>query len=132
MTITAEQLATARLKFFRDLDEADRKVVFSTFGIEDGVLSEVRTHSDELRIFNYLFAAAPTLPSVQEVPDVAAMVNRFLGWPLPKTFGPDCGITFDGRKDDEFNKNKTWPIGTNLFTADEAKAMFEYCIGGAK
>jgi hypothetical protein len=62
--------------------------------------------------------------------DLDAAVNRFLGWPLPKTFMPDCGISFDGRKDDELNKNKTWPIGTNLFTAIEAKAMLEHALGG--
>ena len=56
------------------------------------------------------------------------MVSRFLGWPLPKDFGPDCGISFDGRKDDEWNKNKTWPIGTNLFTADQARAMLEHVL----
>ena len=62
------------------------------------------------------------------------MVDRFLGWQLPKDFAPDCGISFDGRKDDEWNKNKTWPIGTNLFTADQALAMFRHCVpstGGA-
>lgn len=56
------------------------------------------------------------------------MVNRFLGWRLPKDFWPDCGISFDGRKDDKWNKNKTWPIGTNLFTADQAKAMLEHVL----
>lgn len=61
-------------------------------------------------------------------PDIAAMVNRFLGWKLPDTFNPDCGISFDGRIADGWNKNKQWPIGTNLFTADEAKAMFEYVL----
>lgn len=55
-------------------------------------------------------------------------VNRFLAWPLPKGFAPDCGISFDGRKDDEWNKGKSWPIGTNLFTADQAKAMFLHCV----
>lgn len=60
--------------------------------------------------------------------DVGAMVDRFLGWPLPRTFAPDCGISFDGRKDDEWNKGKTWPIGTNLFTADEARQMFEHAL----
>mgnify|MGYP000735863363 CR=1 FL=1 len=44
------------------------------------------------------------------------MVSRFLAWRLPVTFSPDCGISFDGRKDDEWNKNKTWPTGTNLLT----------------
>jgi hypothetical protein len=52
------------------------------------------------------------------------MVDRFLCWKLPKDFSPDCGISFDGRLDDEFNKNKTWPVGTNLFTAEQAKQMF--------
>lgn len=54
------------------------------------------------------------------------MVNRFLCWELPKDFAPDGGISFDGRKDDEWNKNKTWPVGTNLFTATQAKQMFEH------
>lgn len=55
-------------------------------------------------------------------------VNRFLGWKLPNDFSPDCGISFDGRKDDEWNKNKTWPIGTNLLSANQARAMFEYVL----
>ncbi len=69
--------------------------------------------------------------SADQVPDVKFMVNRFLGWPLPKTFSPDCGISFDGRKNDEWNKSKQWPIGTNLLTADEAKEMFEYVLKSA-
>jgi len=71
--------------------------------------------------------AAQSAPSTA-VPDIKEMVNRFLCWKLPTDFYPDCGISFDGRKDDEWNKNKTWPIGTNLFSADQAKAMFEYCL----
>lgn len=56
------------------------------------------------------------------------MVNRFLSWPLPRDFHPDCGISFDGRKDDEWNKNKTWPVGTNLLTAIQARAMLEHVL----
>jgi hypothetical protein len=52
------------------------------------------------------------------------LVNNFLRWQLPKDFSPDCGISFDGRQDDEWNKNKTWPIGTNLFTATQVRQMF--------
>jgi hypothetical protein len=63
--------------------------------------------------------------------DIKKMVDRFLGWKLPRDFSPDCGISFDGRKDDEWNKNKTWPIGTNLLSADQAKAMFEYVLADA-
>ena len=71
------------------------------------------------------FMGEPVLPPR---PDVSGLVSRFLGWRLPDTFSPDCGISFDGRKDDEWNKNKTWPVGTNLLNAEEAKAMFQHCL----
>jgi hypothetical protein len=81
-----------------------------------------------LRRFSMQVVVPATVVAQPAAVSVKQMVNRFLGWSLPKTFGPDCGITFDGRKDDEWNKNKTWPTGTNLLTADEAKAMFEYVL----
>jgi hypothetical protein len=62
-------------------------------------------------------------------PDVKQMVDRFLGWPLPKTFSPDCGISFDGRGPDARGYAGSWPIGTNLLNAEEARAMFEYVLG---
>jgi len=49
------------------------------------------------------------------------MVNRFLGWKLPKDFNPDCFIDFNRDKADMYG----WPSGTNLFTADQARVMFE-------
>jgi hypothetical protein len=87
---------------------------------------QVRIFGMELR--NDLDVCLKAFTQPVAAPDIKQMVNRFLGWPLPKTFGPDCGITFDGRKDDEWNKNKSWPTGTNLLTAVEAKAMFEYVL----
>ncbi len=66
--------------------------------------------------------------------DVQRMVGRFLSWPLPKGFAPDCGITFDGAgMDPEAYKDgagyrRSWPIGTNLFTADQAREMFEHVL----
>lgn len=65
--------------------------------------------------------------AVMAVPDVKEMVNRFLGWKLPRNFSPDNGIWFDRPDNQQF-----WPIGTNLFTADEATAMFEHCAGGER
>lgn len=59
------------------------------------------------------------------------MVNRFLGWKLPKDFYPDAGISFtptNPYEGDAFG-NSWWPVGTNLFTADQAKQMFEYALG---
>ncbi len=63
-----------------------------------------------------------------KLPDVHVMVNKFLGWRLPKDFCPDGGISFDGRKGDEFNKNLSWPIGTNLLTADQAREMILFLL----
>lgn len=59
------------------------------------------------------------------------MVSRFLGWTLPKTFAPDCGISFDKRPPDARGYPTGWPIGTNLFTADEARAMLEHVLVAA-
>lgn len=56
--------------------------------------------------------------------NVKDMVNRFLGWKLPKSFNPDCGVSFKPME----AAGGSWPIGTNLFTADEAKVMFEHCV----
>jgi hypothetical protein len=71
-------------------------------------------------------------PSYVHKINAKAMAYKFCGWPLPKSFSPDCGISFDGRKDDKWNKNKTWPIGTNLFTVDQAAEMFEHCFKDLK
>lgn len=58
-------------------------------------------------------------------PDVKTAVDRFIGWKLPYDFYPDCYIEFDRAK---ANAMGSWPIGTNLFTVDQAKAMFEYAL----
>lgn len=60
--------------------------------------------------------------------DLDAMVNRFLGWTLPRDFGPDAGISFSPTKPDGYG-TPWWPSGTNLLTADQARQMFEYCTG---
>lgn len=62
------------------------------------------------------------------VPDAKAMANRLMGWKLPKTFYPDGFISFDRA---EAEACKTWPIGTNLFTVDQATEMFEYVLAAA-
>ncbi len=68
----------------------------------------------------------------QEHTTVKEMVNRFLGWKLPEDFHPDSGITFKPTKPytgDEYG-NSWWPIGTNVFSADQATAMVEYMLDG--
>lgn len=59
------------------------------------------------------------------------MVDRFLSWKLPEDFSPDAGISFApffnsyGGQPDRHN-----PIGTNLFTAAQARTMIEYLVDG--
>jgi hypothetical protein len=61
-----------------------------------------------------------------KAPTIAEMVNRFLGWKLPKDFAPDGGISFTPSP-----HPLGWPIGTHLLTADQARAMFEYCLAAS-
>jgi hypothetical protein len=56
-----------------------------------------------------------------------AMVDRFLWWRLPDTFSPDSGISFT-----KPNPPNSWPTGTNLFTAEEARAMLKCLLEAAQ
>ena len=59
------------------------------------------------------------------------MVSRFLMWRLPAEFSPDCGISFKSESDYEhpvFGRSKHEPMGTNLFNADQARAMLEHIL----
>lgn len=53
------------------------------------------------------------------------MVNRFLMWRLPEPFRPDAGISFTPPPRPEW-----WPIGTNLFDANQAEAMVRHMVDG--
>lgn len=57
---------------------------------------------------------------------IRIMVDRFLGWSLPQTFGPDCFIAFDRVR---AKANSSWPIGTNLLDATQARAMVMHMLG---
>ena len=56
--------------------------------------------------------------------NINEMVNKFLGWKLPKSFSPDAGISFTK----ELHGHTFEPSGTNLFTAKQATEMFDYCV----
>ena len=55
---------------------------------------------------------------------IKRMVDEFLSWTLPTDFVPDAGIRF---YPPDAQYAHSWPTGTNLFTADQARAMFEHC-----
>lgn len=76
-------------------------------------------------ICNYILelkSLTPATTNISQEIDINQLVNRFLSWQLPQTFAPDCGISFKQVCEG------SWPMGTNLFHAGEAKAMFEYCL----
>jgi hypothetical protein len=55
-------------------------------------------------------------------------VNRFLCWKLPQDFAPDAGIRFTPTPRQPGWAHDPWPVGTNLFNAAQARAMFEHCL----
>lgn len=55
------------------------------------------------------------------------MVSRFLGWRLPNDFAPDAGIKFTPSNHPDAMTH-LWPVGTNLFNADQARAMLEHVL----
>ena len=78
---------------------------------------------------------AGTTPDTEwEEEVVKHLVDRFLGWRLPKDFHPDGGISFDREYNVSYNANQGLPpsihepTGTNLFTADQAKEMFRFLL----
>jgi len=61
-----------------------------------------------------------TKPAASVVTD--EMVNRFLSWKLPADFNPDGGVS---------KREGAMPVGTNLLTAVQARAMLEHVLGVA-
>ena len=58
------------------------------------------------------------------------MVSRFLNWKLPDDFAPDAGITFKRvyNETSSYGPRNHEPVGTNLLTAAQARAMLEYVL----
>ncbi len=61
---------------------------------------------------------------------IKQMANRFLMWKLPEHFQPDAGIKFEPSYSEEPMRSRHWPIGTNLFGADQAEEMVRHMLEG--
>ena len=65
---------------------------------------------------------------------IKIMVDKFLGWKLPEHFRPDAGISFTPEYNVEYMAAqgkppcRHEPVGTNLFSADQAEQMFNDCF----
>jgi hypothetical protein len=57
-------------------------------------------------------------------------VTNFLGWKLPADFAPDANISFKRAvlPSTPQTPGGYWPIGTNLFSDDQAEQMFRHCL----
>lgn len=99
---------------FAGLDAAEKARLRSQARFMDGYCAVL-----EERIAAF---GSPAAPAVTD-----EMVNRFLGWRLPAGFSPDCFVSFDRKRAEE---NSSWPIGTNLLDAEQAKAMLQHVLGG--
>ena len=75
-----------------------------------------RAHAELSQLLN---GALPTAPE-----QIAKVVDRFLGWGLPRNFAPDGGISFDAARLHPAH----WPTGTNLFDATQARDMVEHIL----
>lgn len=58
------------------------------------------------------------------------MVDRFLGWKLPKTLAPDGGIKFEKFVNGQERSDGWWPTGTNFLDASQATEMVRYMLEG--
>ena len=77
--------------------------------------------------FHAIASIADALEERNGQPNIKHAVDKFLAWPLPKDFSPDGGISFKNEPDAR-GYAPSWPVGTNLFTADQAQQMFEYVL----
>lgn len=81
-------------------------------------------------------AKGEPLPIRLSEDQIKHMVDRFLGWKLPEAFHPDAGISFEPEFNKEWNARqgkppqRHEPVGTNLFSAEQATAMVRYMIAG--
>jgi hypothetical protein len=59
------------------------------------------------------------------------LVDRFLGWRLPRNFNPDAGIRYSQPIPMSDNEPpREMPSGTNLFDATQANEMVRHMIAG--
>lgn len=59
---------------------------------------------------------------------IRKMVDRFLGWRLPKPWNPDNGISYKRPNYAHDPAEHDWPTGTNLFDASQAEQMIRYML----
>jgi hypothetical protein len=94
-------------------DDAAARIAATTEALRDAF--DRGAQAEQLLMMAALRAAPPLPPTDAQID---AAVDRFLAWRLPDDFTPDGGVSFI-----KPGNRMSWPIGTNLLTATQAKAM---------
>lgn len=80
-------------------------------------------------LYKFLGTMGDVPPASPHEDQIRRMVSRFLAWPLPDDFAPDCGISFEPVVNKHTSlEHRYEPVGTNLFTAVQAEAMIRHII----
>lgn len=124
----AAGIAPLTHSFVRSADEivADAEADGYSIGLWDELVSCARDLLDEQNRIE----REKMLPQPEPAPDLEdqirrKMAERFLAWRLPDDFNPDGGIFFNP---DARSIRK--PVGTNLFTYTQARAMIDFMHDG--
>lgn len=64
------------------------------------------------------------------IDQIKHMVDRFLGWRLPKPWNPDNGISYTRPNYAHEPADHDWPTGANLFDATQVDAMVRHMVAG--
>ena len=113
-------------------DEPTDRMVDAALALqgEDALLAKAPALTSAIvKIYKAMRAVAPVQASA--VPGVNDMVNRFLGWTLPKDFRPDAGISYNPAVNINHTTGEPYPntpSGTNLFTAEQAEQMILHML----
>ena len=60
---------------------------------------------------------------------IKEITMRFLRWPLPDDFSPDCGISFEPMRNVGTRyEGRHEPVGTNLLNYSQAEAMVRHIL----
>lgn len=96
----------------------------------NATMSDLEVVASEIRALVDQPAEPPASQELEAIVNINKTVDKFLSWKLPSDFYPDCGISFEqySNPDNDRYKALREPIGTNLFTATQAKEMFEQCL----
>ncbi len=85
----------------------------------------------KMRVRDPLYAH-PAPEVTRDAETIRRMVDAFLGWPLPESFSPDAGISFEPRYNvGTPHEGRYKPSGTNLLDSVQASELMRFLLDAA-